>query len=276
MDTDGGESDGDDDEFLDVLDVLDGRGDPDFGDESDGDIRGGKDPENESGGDEDEEEEDGDEEEDEEEDGEMNRAFAPSDAEQQSDEEALDNLDAFVSKLEPGKKRKAEDEPSDAAVSAGVAPKPKRRMLKERTEAGVENEFGVSHVASGGWAFSLYLHTERKKLFTVFTLGSKLGLDDFLAPLESTSYVQALRNAAKVLTNGDALPTPLPLRTQDRLDREAAYEQTKAEVDKWKATMKRIKEVNSITLPLFGKTQSCVPGRSPQLSPSSTKQNTSV
>jgi U3 small nucleolar RNA-associated protein 14 len=43
-----------------------------------------------------------------------------------------------------------------------------------------------------------------------------------------------------------ALPAPLPQRTKERFDREAAYEQTKDEVDKWSATMKRIKEVVSL------------------------------
>jgi U3 small nucleolar RNA-associated protein 14 len=43
------------------------------------------------------------------------------------------------------------------------------------------------------------------------------------------------------------LSAPLPLRTQDRLDRQAAYEQTKEEVQKWEPTMKRIREVRSFT-----------------------------
>jgi U3 small nucleolar RNA-associated protein 14 len=38
------------------------------------------------------------------------------------------------------------------------------------------------------------------------------------------------------------LSAPLPQRAQERLDREAAYEQTKEEVDKWSATMKHIKQ----------------------------------
>jgi U3 small nucleolar RNA-associated protein 14 len=71
-----------------------------------------------------------------------------------------------------------------------------------------------------------------------------LQIDDLLAPLASSASLQALRKSTKVLTQGDALAVPLPQRTQDRLDREAAYEQTKGEVDKWKATMKRIKEVH--------------------------------
>jgi U3 small nucleolar RNA-associated protein 14 len=43
------------------------------------------------------------------------------------------------------------------------------------------------------------------------------------------------------------LSAPLATRAQERLDREAAYEQTKEEVDKWSATMKRIKEVGSVS-----------------------------
>jgi U3 small nucleolar RNA-associated protein 14 len=41
------------------------------------------------------------------------------------------------------------------------------------------------------------------------------------------------------------LSAPLPQRAQERLDREAAYEQTKQEVDKWSDTMKQIREVCS-------------------------------
>lgn len=53
------------------------------------------------------------------------------------------------------------------------------------------------------------------------------------------------------------LSAPLPQRAQERLDREAAYEQTKEEIDKWGATMKRIKEAEHLSFPLqaesFGK-----------------------
>ena len=138
---DGEEVEGDSDEFLDVLDVLDGRGGGSWGgDDSD---EGG-----DAGGDDDDDDDDDDAEENEE-DEDIKDPFAPSDTEHQSDEDALDNLDAFVSNLEYGKKRKAEAEPGDAAVSDGLPPNPKRRMmLKARTEAGVESEFGV-HAASG-------------------------------------------------------------------------------------------------------------------------------
>ena len=75
---------------------------------------------------------------------------------------------------------------------------------------------------------------------------TKLNFEDLLAPLAGQSdNLDSLKKSTKVLTSSKnkALSAPLPQRTQDRLDREAAYEQTKQEVDKWHATMKQIKEV---------------------------------
>jgi len=75
---------------------------------------------------------------------------------------------------------------------------------------------------------------------------TKLNFEDLLAPLAGQSdNLDSLKKSTKVLTSSKnkALSAPLPQRTQDRLDREAAYEQTKQEVDKWQATMKQIKEV---------------------------------
>ncbi|KAF8592755.1 small-subunit processome [Ramaria rubella] len=209
------EEEGKNDEYLDVLDVLDGRGEADIGD---------KDQQSQE---EDNGEEDDREESEEPLDDAMEDAFAPSDNEDQSDEEALHNLGAFVSQLEPDKKRKAENEAGDVLVDGDAAPTRKRRMLKESTQAGVEGEFSV-HAASG----------------------SKLQLDQLLDSLPPSSSLQALKRSSNLLTKRDALPAPLPQRTQDRIDREAAYEQTKGEVDKWKATMKRIKEADHLSFPL--------------------------
>lgn len=112
--------------------------------------------------------------------------------------------------------------------------------MEEKTAAGIEGEFTA--VASGTSALSL-----SDKLFSVFS-GQQLRLDDLLAPLASHSTAGlSLKNTVKILdssrTRGAPLSAPLPQRTQDRLDREAAYEQTKTEVDKWNETMKQIKEV---------------------------------
>ena len=112
--------------------------------------------------------------------------------------------------------------------------------MEERTAVGIEGEFTA--VASGTSVLSL-----SDKLFSVIS-GQQLRLDDLLAPLASHSTAGlTLKNTVKILdssrTRGAPLSAPLPQRTQDRLDREAEYEQTKTEVDKWNETMKQIKEV---------------------------------
>jgi U3 small nucleolar RNA-associated protein 14 len=144
---------GSDDMFIDVLDVLDGKGEVDYGSESGG---GGEDGGNstrmasppvnvpegggingdmESGadvdGDGDDDDDDDDSAEDEEED--ENLDFTASDAEDAP--EALTELANFISTLDPGTKRKAHDlpQPDDRPR--------KRRAIAERTEAGAEDEF---------------------------------------------------------------------------------------------------------------------------------------
>ncbi|KAH7923802.1 Utp14-domain-containing protein [Leucogyrophana mollusca] len=153
---------------------------------------------------------------------------------------ALHSLSTFISTLPTSQKRKAGPSPPDDG-----APKPKRtRRLKERTEAGPEGEFGAQ--ASGL---------------------QKLNLDDLLAPLasssSSSSALASLKKSTKPLLptpsttttkkskTPKTLPAPLPHRTQERLDREAAYEQTKTEVDTaWSATMKRIRQAEHLSFPL--------------------------
>ena len=112
--------------------------------------------------------------------------------------------------------------------------------MEERTAVGVEGEFTA--VASGTSVLSL-----SDTLFSMFS-GQQLRLDDLLAPLASHSAAGlSLKKTVKILdssrTSGAPLSAPLPQRTQDQLGREAAYEQTKTEVDKWNETMKQIKEV---------------------------------
>lgn len=57
--------------------------------------------------------------------------------------------------------------------------------------------------------------------------------------------------SSSVLKQG-VLPAPLPTVVQDRLDREAAYEKTKEEGQKWSGAMKRIKEAEHLSFPLQG------------------------
>ncbi|KAL6304845.1 Utp14 protein-domain-containing protein [Sparassis latifolia] len=244
------EEEGYPDEFIDVLDILDGRGEPESGNnmgekEKEGaESRKNKKPEkpilnvqgvDEGNDDEDEEMDAGD--------GEGESQFQASEEEdddhrisasegEDEDLSALQNLEDFVSSLDVGQKRKA---PDDAEGTEGRGDDTirarKKRILKERTEAGEENEF-AAHLG-----------------------GEKLKLDDLLAPLTAqSSNLLSLRKSAKILTSqsgsNKTLSAPLPQRTAERLDREAAYEQTKEEVDKWKATMQRIRDAEHLSFPL--------------------------
>jgi U3 small nucleolar RNA-associated protein 14 len=95
-------------------------------------------------------------------------------------------------------------------------------------------------------------------------------LEDLLAPLATrpSSELQALKKSTKMLSSSKkgTLSAPLPTRAQERLDREAAYEQTKEEVDKWSATMKRIKEVCTTSTHVLSMFSQLIPlGRAPEL-----------
>ncbi|KAI0756427.1 Utp14 protein-domain-containing protein [Daedaleopsis nitida] len=229
------EEEGDPSEFIDVLDVLDGRGEPETGDDMSG-IKKDKprtQPTREELEEVDEDEDmDGssssEAEEDSEQENETGRISASEDEDGEEGESALQDLETFVSGLDASSKRKA---PDDGGHDSEPQRARKRRLLRERTEAGAENEFAAT---SGG---------------------GKLNLDDLLAPLEGqSSNLLSLKKSAKVLasTSGKikTLSAPLPQRTAERLDREAAYEQTKEEVDKWKATMQRIQEAEHLSFPL--------------------------
>ncbi|KIM35627.1 hypothetical protein M413DRAFT_449671 [Hebeloma cylindrosporum] len=219
------EEEGDDDEFIDLLDVLDGKGDIDMGSDDEKPSAslnhnaeqagsGLERDDDESG--EDDSEVESDEDPAAAEDAEM--AFVPSDDDEAP--EALDQLQQFVSGLDVTSKKRKAPEDSSAAANAEARAR-RRRLTKERTEAGDENEFRA--------------HSS----------GSKLNLEDLLTPLKSTK-VLAPASSSKTKT----LSAPLPQRTQERLDRVAAYEQTKEEVDKWSDTMKRIREAEHLSFPL--------------------------
>ncbi|KAJ7135051.1 Utp14-domain-containing protein [Mycena crocata] len=253
-DVDSEEEDLDSDTYIDILDVLDGKGEV-YNEDSDGEqgpppkkppiplrdpvaVDSG-DEELNSDGDQDIQSDD-----DEDDDEELD---APDDDHEiDTSPDALTALHTFISGLPSdappsSAKRKA---PADA-----TGPRKKRALLalKERTQAGVEGEFQVGSSIGG----------------------HKLSLTDLLAPLSSTTPA-ALRSVQKSLAagpaeerpktkstgkkvkavGGGALAAPLPLRTQARVDREAAYEATKKEVDKWGPSMKRIRDAEHLSFPL--------------------------
>lgn len=142
------EEEGDSDEFIDVLDVLDGRGAPDLGENEAKESSAPKVDTRDRVEDEDEDmEDDEDEVEDEDEEnsddsgeGEVDEVDVDVDiSADEADEspDALENLGKFVSSLDTGTKRKAEDPEVEG-------PQRKKRYIKERTEAGAENEFAAN------------------------------------------------------------------------------------------------------------------------------------
>ena len=78
-----------------------------------------------------------------------------------------------------------------------------------------------------------------------------LSIDDLLAPLSGSkagadALKKAVKPASSSVRNG-LLSAPLPTRMQEKIERDAAYEKTKEEVDKWNSTMRRIKEVHAVS-----------------------------
>lgn len=69
------------------------------------------------------------------------------------DTSALQGLEAFITNLDVSKKRKADDDTSTPGA-AQLDRRQKRRILKDRTEAGEENEFATHHGNSSYYSLS--------------------------------------------------------------------------------------------------------------------------
>ncbi|GAA5887298.1 hypothetical protein JCM16303_006580 [Sporobolomyces ruberrimus] len=149
---------------------------------------------------------------------------------------ALDKLDDFVQGLETSKKRKAGERNDDENGK-----KKKRVILKERTEAYPEGEFvavGADSAADN--------RVELEDLLSSFTDSKNPRLANLrktLKPLAATaeSNLAAPTGSTSALKRAGPISAPLPARLQDKVDREAAYEKTKEETDKWNETVKRMK-----------------------------------
>ncbi|EJT99923.1 Utp14-domain-containing protein [Dacryopinax primogenitus] len=156
---------------------------------------------------------------------------AEDDDDDDDDEGDLAKLSSFIDSF--SRKRKLDD---DDVEHQPEARKAKRRILPETSQAGPENEFAVPSGVQQG----------RKKL----------QLQDLLAPLSQeagAADLLSLQKSTKALTSDKAaapLSAPLPLRAQEKLDRQAAYEATKTEVQKWAPTMRRIREAEHLSFPL--------------------------
>jgi U3 small nucleolar RNA-associated protein 14 len=155
-DSDGEEEEGEDDEFIDLLDVLDGKGEVDNGSDTETlpkpstktikrpTSRVSDEDNNQLGdrGEEDEEivEDESEEDESEEESDDDKFRLSPSDSEDVAPE-ALDELQNFISKLDPSAKKRKAPADSEGTQALDQSRKQRRVTIKERTEAGAENEF---------------------------------------------------------------------------------------------------------------------------------------
>lgn len=159
--------------------------------------------------------------------------------EDDSDDERLQQRMQNISAMS-GNKRRAEE------MEEGSSKATKRRVLAERTEAVPEGEWNVPSARGGA---------------------SLLTIDDLMKPIreQGGTTFTSVRDAAKILKSkkgtggkqaiaskkgGGALQAPLPTILQDRIDRAAAYEETKAEVQGWQPTIKRIREAEHLSFPL--------------------------
>ncbi|GHJ89689.1 hypothetical protein NliqN6_6091 [Naganishia liquefaciens] len=190
-----------------------------------------------------EDEEEDESEEDEDEDMIVQEPELPSDAYDSDDETGAGvDLRDFVDSLPGGKKRKVEfeqtDGPGEAVVEADASKK-KRRVLPSMKGPGGRDE---------GSDFGL---NPTNKL----TLTSLLASDPSLkasatALLKADMASKDSKNGPTSILKQGTLSAPLPTVVTERLAREAAYEQTKAEGDKWGGVMKRIKEAEYLKFPL--------------------------
>ena len=182
-------------------------------------LRAMEDPNSEA---DDDEEDEKDEEEDEEQ-GESDLEL-PSASEDEDSNADLDGLDAFVDSLtaSDSRKRPLQTESTDEPR--------KRRVLPVVAGPSISDNPSSTLRAS-----------------------NKVDLTSLINSNPSLSSASALlkkdKKSASILKSG-VLPAPLPTVVQERLDREAAYERTKDEGQKWSGVMKRIKEAEHLSFPL--------------------------
>ncbi|WVQ77929.1 hypothetical protein IAT38_000009 [Cryptococcus sp. DSM 104549] len=148
-------------------------------------------------------------------------------SEDDADPDSLAGLDAFVDSLASGDKKRKASEDDEAAEAK------KRRVLP--VVAGLAIRDGDAPIKSN----------------------QKLDISSLISSHPSLSSASALlpsktKKSSSILKSG-VVPAPLATVAQERLDREAAYAQTKEEGQKWAGMMKRVKEAEHLSFPLQAK-----------------------
>ncbi|KAH8832525.1 Utp14-domain-containing protein [Flagelloscypha sp. PMI_526] len=184
-DNDSEQLSGNEDEYMDILDVLDGRA------TIPGDEEGSEQENSQLSGDSDD------------------------------DSPSTDKLTSLIHSLPTSSKR-----PLDESLIGQSKPK-RRRLLAEQTVAGASED----------------------NPFRAISSSSKLTLQDLFSvtPTLQTNDKKLKKTGIAPVT----LPAPLPLRHQEKINREAAYDETKSATTKqWGETMKHIREAEFLSFPL--------------------------
>ncbi|KAF9575443.1 hypothetical protein EC968_003048 [Mortierella alpina] len=180
---------------------------------------------------EDEDEDDNEEEEDEDEDEDENM-------DEDEETEGAD-LTSFIDSLETSvKKRKQDDSSASTAKKA-------RKNLRERTEAYDESEYNLqAHRSSAAHSAS----GSNKKKLDILDLVSSIQDEAGFSSLKKN--IQALENGPKKGKTTETLSAPLPKIVQDRLNRQAAYDESKKEVSKWLPIVQKNRQAEHLAFPM--------------------------
>ncbi|KAJ9099810.1 hypothetical protein QFC21_003809 [Naganishia friedmannii] len=170
----------------------------------------------------------------------------PSDAEFDSEDDEANNkvdLRDLVNSLNSGKKRKVafDDVENKNAADANddTAGKKKRRVLPSMQGPGGREEGG-----------DFGLNPTSKLTLTSLLASDPSFKSSATALLKADMASKDSKSGPTSILKQGTLSAPLPTVVTERLAREAAYEQTKAEGDKWGGVMKRIKEAEYLKFPL--------------------------
>ncbi|KAF8929147.1 hypothetical protein BGZ58_009148 [Dissophora ornata] len=191
------------------------------------DFKFGGSDEEEEDEDEGEEEEEGEDEEDEDEDME------------DDDDIKGTGLTSFIDSLETKPSKRKQDDTHDSSS------KKARKALRERTEAYDESEYNLqAHRSSAAHS----VNGSNKKKLDIFDLVSTVQDEAGFSALKKN--VQALEKGSKKGKTVDTLAAPLPKIVQDRLNRQAAYDETKKEVSKWLPIVQKNRQAEHLAFPM--------------------------
>eukprot|EP00842_Homolaphlyctis_polyrhiza_P002731 jgi/Hompol1/3459/HPOL_003240-RA len=142
------------------------------------------------------------------------------DRDEDADESSLQKLSSFIHSMNVAKADDAR----------------KRKRLPEINEAFEESEFGLAPAEAGSTADGSH---GRKRI----------GLQQLVGAIKDDAGFGGLKRQLETLgklSEGQTVTAPLPARLQERLDREAAYEQAKSEVSKWTQIVKKNREADKL------------------------------